>query len=80
MKIFCFPQRRDEWIGLMENHLDLFKPTKCHEEIDPNTRKLFTWAAGTFDNVHEIREAMARKPDTSALAWQEQLKLKDGDV
>ncbi len=57
----------------MENHLDLFKQTKCHEEIDPNTRKLFTWVPGTLDKVYEIREAMARRPDTSTLAWQEQL-------
>ena len=43
---FCFFQRRDEWIGLAENHPDLFEQAKQYEKVDPETGKLFTWGAG----------------------------------
>ena len=43
---FCFFQRKDEWIGLADNHPDLFERAKGYEKVDPATGKQFTWIRG----------------------------------
>ena len=73
---FCFFQRRDEWIGLAENHPDLFEKAKQYEKVDATTGKLFTWVQGmTLDDVWDSREsAESGDSGTSAsLSWQERL-------
>ena len=40
---FCFFQRKAEWVGLLENHPDLFEKSKTYEKTGPNDKK-FTWA------------------------------------
>ena len=40
---FCFFQRQDEWLGLKENHPDLFKAAKKYEE---GVRTKFDWKDG----------------------------------
>lgn len=40
---FCFFQQRIEWVGLLENHPDLFEKAKEFERIDPITGEAFTW-------------------------------------
>ena len=40
---FCFFQRKAEWVGLLENHPDLFDKSKTYEKTGPNDKK-FTWA------------------------------------
>jgi hypothetical protein len=40
---FCFFQRRIEWVGLLENHPDLFERAKAFEKINPETGERFTW-------------------------------------
>ncbi len=40
---FCFFQQRNEWVGLMEEHPDLFEKAKAFEKFDPETGKRFTW-------------------------------------
>lgn len=39
---FCFYQRKSEWVGLMENHPDLFEKAKSYEKIGESER--FTWS------------------------------------
>jgi 3'-phosphoadenosine 5'-phosphosulfate sulfotransferase (PAPS reductase)/FAD synthetase len=41
---FCFFQRKSEWIGLKEQHPDLFEKAKDYEKFDPETGKRYTWA------------------------------------
>jgi 3'-phosphoadenosine 5'-phosphosulfate sulfotransferase (PAPS reductase)/FAD synthetase len=41
---FCFFQRKVEWVGLKENHPDLFELAKQYEKIDPATGERYTWA------------------------------------
>lgn len=45
---FCFFQRKAEWVGLKENHPDLFERAKEYEktEVDPETgkEKRYTWS------------------------------------
>jgi hypothetical protein len=53
---FCFFQRRIEWVGLLENHPDLFEKAKAFEKIDSETGERFTW------NERESLEELAH-PD-----------------
>jgi len=40
---FCFFQQRNEWVGLLENHPDLFYRAKAFEKVDPLKGQQFTW-------------------------------------
>ena len=40
---FCFYQRPSEWVGLKENHPELFEEAKKYEKYDKETGKSFTW-------------------------------------
>jgi len=82
---FCFFQRRDEWIGLAENHPKLFARAKSYEKIDPKSGRLFTWVRGmTLDEVYDqrdkIKAASAAKQDTTKDVWHHQLDQADGDA
>ena len=41
---FCFYQRKAEWVGLMENHPDLFELAKGYEKFNEETGERFTWS------------------------------------
>lgn len=41
---FCFFQQRIEWVGLKENHPDLFEKAKEYERINPETGKAYNWS------------------------------------
>lgn len=41
---FCFFQQRNEWIGLLDNHPDLYEKAKSFEKFDPVTGKAYTWS------------------------------------
>lgn len=43
---FCFFQRKQEWVGLMEKHPDLFELAKTYEKLDPDTEQRYTWQQG----------------------------------
>ena len=80
---FCFFQRRDEWIGLAENHPELFERAKQYEKVDPDTGKLFTWVRGmTLDDVYEQRDIASTATEVrqrSEQSWQGKLRLMDAD-
>ena len=72
---FCFYQRKAEWVGLMENHPDLFKLAKGYEKFNEDTGERFTWSQGESlaelsdtDRIKQIKEnygkAMARAKAT----------------
>ena len=81
---FCFFQRKDEWIGLAENHPDLFARAKTYEKSDASTGRAFTWVQGmSLDEVlaqrsEVIARAMEKSP-TNTLTWQERINLEDDD-
>lgn len=41
---FCFFQRKSEWVGLRENHPDLFELAKRYEKIDEEKGIRYTWS------------------------------------
>lgn len=51
---FCFFQRREEWVGLLERHPDLFEEAKRYEKFDPETGQRYTW------NARESLDELAR--------------------
>ena len=41
---FCFFQRKAEWLGLKDNHPQLFQDAKAYEKTHPETGRRFTWS------------------------------------
>lgn len=41
---FCFFQRKHEWLGLKENHPELFERAKAYEKTDSTTGQRYTWS------------------------------------
>lgn len=65
---FCFFQRRIEWVGLLENHPDLYERAMAYEKEDPETGERYTWVARESleelrqpERVSEIKEEKARR-------------------
>jgi 3'-phosphoadenosine 5'-phosphosulfate sulfotransferase (PAPS reductase)/FAD synthetase len=66
---FCFYQRKVEWLGLKENHPDLYEKAKAFEKVDENTGKTFNWTdKGGLDELTKnpgiIRENHKKKMDS----------------
>lgn len=51
---FCFFQQRIEWIGLLENHPDLFESALNYEKIDKETGEGFFWSSK--ESLLEIKQ------------------------
>ena len=43
---FCFFQRKSEWVGLLEQHPELFELAKEYEKFNTETGERFTWSQG----------------------------------
>ncbi|MBI4510273.1 MAG: phosphoadenosine phosphosulfate reductase family protein [Deltaproteobacteria bacterium] len=51
---FCFFQQKIEWLGLLENHPDLFQKAKAYENMAPKGFASFTWSDGeSLDQLAE---------------------------
>lgn len=72
---FCFFQRKNEWVGLMKNHPDLFESAAGYEKADPVSGERYTWQQGESldelaapERIAEIlssdRRASGAKPGT----------------
>ena len=59
---FCFFQQKREWIGLYENHPDLFEKAAAYEKIGDNPRDIFTWNQGEslYDLIKPKRMAQIK--------------------
>lgn len=51
---FCFFQRKAEWVGLMENHPDLFQKAKEYEKSNDVTGERYTWSHG--ESLEELSQ------------------------
>ena len=66
---FCFFQRKDEWIGLKENHPEFFEKAKEYEKPDENTGKVFTWSQrGTLDEIVSSGKTIKQKSNNKPLS------------
>ena len=76
---FCFFQRQDEWLGLKENHPELFAKAKQYEQrqrqrydLDTGEKRLigtgnYTWSqAGTLDEI--VAKAEKRRAEKGVIA------------
>lgn len=73
---FCFFQQRIEWVGLLENHPDLFEQAKAYERDDPVTGGRYTWVERESlaelsrpERIAEIKAEHARRM-AEAQRWQ----------
>jgi len=81
---FCFFQQKIEWVGLLENHPDLFAKAKQYEKFDPKTGERYTWNEGESleelsrpERVAQIKAEHLKKKEREARAFKGNLKLKD---
>jgi 3'-phosphoadenosine 5'-phosphosulfate sulfotransferase (PAPS reductase)/FAD synthetase len=51
---FCFFQRKSEWVGLKENHPELFEQAKNYEKVDIENGTSYTWSQG--ESLAELAE------------------------
>jgi 3'-phosphoadenosine 5'-phosphosulfate sulfotransferase (PAPS reductase)/FAD synthetase len=60
---FCFFQRKSEWVGLKENHPDLFELAKRYEKIDEENGIRYTWSEreSLFELEHPERVAEIKR-------------------
>ena len=65
---FCFFQQKIEWIGLLENHPDLFEAARRYEELSRQTKYRYTWAEreslnelSRSDRAAAIKDEYARR-------------------
>jgi 3'-phosphoadenosine 5'-phosphosulfate sulfotransferase (PAPS reductase)/FAD synthetase len=81
---FCFFQQKREWIGLLENHPDLFDKAKEYEKFNPETGERYTWIEGESldelalpERVKQIKENYEIRKLREAKAFKGNQKLKD---
>ena len=54
---FCFYQRKSEWVGLKENHPDLFQKAKAYEKTTTPSGKPYTWNQNlSLDDLERQKE------------------------
>lgn len=56
---FCFFQQRVEWLGLLENHPDLFAKAETFEKENTDTGEKYTWSQR--ESLKEIRSPERQK-------------------
>ncbi len=66
---FCFFQRKAEWVGLKENHPDLFELAKRYEKIDEDKGIRYTWSQSESlsELEHPKRVAEIKRKQEDAL-------------
>lgn len=79
---FCFFQQRIEWVGLLENHPDLYWRAASFERVDIATGERYTWSnkeslleLAKPERITQIKAEHQRRQ--SALAAQPSSKLTD---
>ena len=65
---FCFFQRKSEWVGLFENHPDLFEEAKTYEKEEEG----YTWQQGESlselihpDRIQQIKEGERKRKEAA---------------
>ena len=63
---FCFYQSKKEWVGLLENHPDLFEESMKYEQMKKDANQNFTWRQDMSlqeikDNADNIKKEYAER-------------------
>jgi len=81
---FCFFQQKREWVGLLENHPDLFEKAKAYEKFDPITGERYTWNQDESldelsrpERIAEIKAEYEERKYRQAKAFRSHQKLRD---
>ena len=81
---FCFFQQRREWVGLLENHPDLFAKAEAYEKTNPDTGEYFTWIQDMSleelakpENVAAIKEEYEARKQREAQRFAKNQRLCD---
>ncbi len=81
---FCFFQQKREWVGLLENHPDLFEKAKAYEKFDPITGERYTWnqdesldELSRSERIAEIKAEYEERKYRQAKAFKSHQKLQD---
>ena len=81
---FCFFQQKREWVGLLENHPNLFEKAKAYEKFDKVTGERYTWNQGESleelahpDRIVQIKEDFEKRAARARVAFKGNQKLKD---
>jgi len=76
---FCFFQRKSEWVGLLENHPDLYERAKTYEKTDQENGERFTWSNAESleelampERISDIKERTQKR--------EEKLRSQRGDL
>lgn len=73
---FCFFQRRNEWVGLLEKHPDLFYRAKTYEKVDPKTEQKFAWVQGsTLIQIERDKEKIKERAAKANMVKGKKVKL-----
>ena len=77
--IFAFSNKVYEWVGLLENHPDLFDKAMDFEKVNPETGEGFTWNQG--ESLIFIKENSKRREEIKAehSRFQERQKNRNKD-
>jgi hypothetical protein len=69
---FCFFQQRVEWVGLLENHPDLYQKAMKYERKETETGERYTWSSRESlaelqkpERIIQIKEENARRQEAS---------------
>lgn len=69
---FCFFQQKIEWVGLLENHRDLYEKAIEYEREDPITEERYTWSQNESldelkqpDRIKQIKDEFQRQQSLS---------------
>jgi len=81
---FCFFQQKREWVGLLENHPDLFEKAKAYEKFDPITGERYTWMQDESldelsrpERIAEIKAEYEKRKSRQAKAFKGNQKLRE---
>ncbi|OGO79373.1 MAG: phosphoadenosine phosphosulfate reductase [Clostridiales bacterium GWB2_37_7] len=81
---FCFFQQKREWVGLLENHPNLFEKAKAYEKFDKLTGERYTWNQGESleelahpDRIVQIKADFEKRAARARVAFKGNQKLKD---
>ncbi len=81
---FCFFQQKREWVGLFENHPDLFEKAKAYEKFDPITGERYTWNQDESldelsrpERIAEIKAEYEKRKSRQVKAFRGNQKLRD---